>query len=163
MSALLREGLLDRLRVEELCAAYIRCIDDDRLEDWPEFFTEDCTYGIYPRENVDAGLPIPLLLCTNRRMLHDRILSHREANIYAPHSYRHFVSGLHVTRRVDGGMDAVSNYLVVRTSEEGESAIYQTGQVFDRIVEVINGGLLFAERRFVYDTLRVQTLLTTPI
>jgi anthranilate 1,2-dioxygenase small subunit len=165
ISAGLPQDLVDRLRVEQFLAAYARCIDDDRLEEWPDFFVEDCRYTIIPRENHDAGLPIPLLLCVNRRMLRDRVLSHREANIYAPHVYRHFVSGLVVTREAGGSattLHALCNYLVVQTLQEGETAIYQAGRCFDRLVETADG-LKLADRRVVYDTLRVQTLLTRPI
>jgi anthranilate 1,2-dioxygenase small subunit len=31
-----------RLGVNELIAAYVDCIDEDRLEDWPDFFVEQC-------------------------------------------------------------------------------------------------------------------------
>src|SRR5258706_3106734 len=31
-----------RLGVQELIAAYVDCIDDDRLQDWPDFFAEQC-------------------------------------------------------------------------------------------------------------------------
>jgi anthranilate 1,2-dioxygenase small subunit len=163
-------ALLDRLRVEAFLASYARCIDDDRLEEWPDFFVEDCRYTIIPRENHDAGLPIPLLLCVNRRMLRDRVLSHREANIYAPHVYRHFFSALVVTRErapaadaaEDATLHALCNYLVIQTFQEGDSVIYQAGRCFDRFVETPQG-LKIAERRVVYDTSRVQTLLTRPI
>ncbi len=160
-AAALPAALIDRLRVEMFLADYARCIDDDRLEEWPDFFIEACRYTIIPRENHDAGLPIPLLLCVNRRMLHDRVLSHREANIYAPHVYRHFFSALQV-RREGTELHAVCNYLVVQTLQEGDSAIYQAGRCFDRLVETA-GGLQLADRRVVYDTSRVQTLLTRPI
>jgi anthranilate 1,2-dioxygenase small subunit len=153
--------LIDRLRVDAFLADYARCIDDDRLEEWPDFFVEDCRYAIVPRENHDAGLPIPLLLCVNRRMLRDRVLSHREANIYAPHVYRHIFSALQV-RREGATLHTLCNYLVVQTLQEGDSGIYQAGRCFDRIVET-EGGLKLADRRVVYDTLRVQTLLTRPI
>ncbi|MSP98456.1 MAG: anthranilate 1,2-dioxygenase, partial [Betaproteobacteria bacterium] len=36
---------------------YAYLIDEDRLEDWVECFTDDCLYRIVPRENLDAGLP----------------------------------------------------------------------------------------------------------
>jgi anthranilate 1,2-dioxygenase small subunit len=150
-----------RLRVEGLLSLYERTIDDDDLESWPDFFTDDCEYGIWPRENEEAGLPMPLMLCRGKGMLRDRILAHREANIFAPHVYRHFHSGLCVGG-ADGGIKAVSNYLVVRTLQDGESHIYQTGRAIDTLVED-SGRLLFARRRIVYDTLRVQTLLVTPI
>src|SRR5262249_48685380 len=43
--------------VEELLHAYVEAIDDDRLEEWPEFFTESCLYRVVPRENYDQELP----------------------------------------------------------------------------------------------------------
>jgi anthranilate 1,2-dioxygenase small subunit len=156
------DQLLNRLRVEEFLSAYERSIDDDDLELWPHFFTEDGTYAIYPRENWEQDLPIPLLLCHGRDMMHDRVLSRREANIYAPHVYRHFHSGLTVTTSAHG-IHAVSNYLVVQTLQDGESEIYQTGRAFDDLVEGPGSGLLIARRQVVYDTLRVKTLLVTPI
>ncbi|MET7992137.1 nuclear transport factor 2 family protein [Amycolatopsis sp. NPDC005232] len=152
---------LVRLRVEDLLCRYERAIDDDDLESWPDFFTDDCEYGIWPRENDEAGLPMPLMLCRGTGMLRDRVLAHREANIFAPHVYRHFHSGLVVD--LDGSrIQTVSNYVVIRTLQDGESHIYQTGCATDTVVEQ-DGKLLFSGRRIVYDTLRVQTLLVTPI
>lgn len=157
-----RDRLLTRLRVDEVLSAYERCIDDDNLESWPDFFTEDATYAIYPRENWEDGHPIPLLLCHGRDMMLDRVLSRREANIYAPHVYRHLHSGLTVTTG-DDGIHTVSNYLVIQTRQDGDSEIYQAGRAFDHFVDGPDGGLLIAGRRVVYDTHRVKTLLVTPI
>lgn len=155
-------GLLHaRGRVEEFLSEYERCIDDDELERWPGFFTEDAVYSIRARENYEAGLPISLMLCQGRNMMHDRVTSRREANIYAPHVYRHFHSGLRVTRTPDG-FDVVTNYLIVQTLQDGESKIYQAGRSFDSVVDE-GKGLLFSKRDAVYDTLRVQTLLVTPV
>jgi anthranilate 1,2-dioxygenase small subunit len=127
-------GALLRLRVEELLSCYERAIDDDDLESWPGFFTDDCEYGIYPRENDEAGLPMPLMLCRGRKMLQDRVLAHREANIFAPHVYRHYHGGL-VVEETGDGITALSSYVVVRTLQDGESRIYQAGRAADRIVE----------------------------
>lgn len=154
-------GVLLRLRVEDLLSRYERAIDDDDLESWPGFFTDDCEYGIYPRENEEAGLPMPLMLCRGKKMLQDRVLAHREANIFAPHVYRHFHGGL-VVEETDGVITAVTSYVIVRTLQDGESHIYQAGRAADRIVER-DGRLLYARRRITYDTLRVQTLLVTPV
>jgi anthranilate 1,2-dioxygenase small subunit len=156
------DRLLTRVRVEEVLSAYERCIDDDDLESWPDFFTEDATYAIYPRENWEDGFPIPLLLCHGKNMMHDRVLSRREANIYAPHVYRHFHSSLAVTTGEDG-IHAVSNYVVIQTLQDGEGEIYQAGRTFDHLVEGPEGALLMAARTVVYDTNRVGTLLVTPI
>jgi anthranilate 1,2-dioxygenase small subunit len=73
---------------------YVSVIDTDRLEEWPNFFTEDCVYEIIPKENSDLGLPMGIMHCFGRAMLRDRISSLREANVFEPHTYRHFTSGL---------------------------------------------------------------------
>ncbi len=52
-----------RLEIETLNADYAHCIDDDRLEQWPEFFTADGRYRVVTRENHDLGLPVSLIYC----------------------------------------------------------------------------------------------------
>ena len=44
-----------RLGVGELCAAYADSIDDDRLEEWPDFFADDCRYLITDRTATRPG------------------------------------------------------------------------------------------------------------
>jgi len=80
--------------VEELLAAYADCIDSDRLEEWPGFFTEKCLYKIIPWENVSQNLALGWILCESRGMLQDRVVAHRTANLYAPHRYRHIVGAV---------------------------------------------------------------------
>ena len=43
-----------RLGVHELIAAYVDCIDEDRLEEWPDFFIEQCRYLITSRASHEA-------------------------------------------------------------------------------------------------------------
>ena len=45
-----------RMVVGDLNAAYADCIDEDRLEDWPDFFVDDCRYLITDRQSHEAGL-----------------------------------------------------------------------------------------------------------
>ena len=161
-STALDARLAARLRLEELYAEYVACLDENRLEEWPEFFVEECTYGVWPRENWDAGLPIPLFLCTNRRQLRDRVIAHREANIFPVHWNRHLISSLRVGAAADGALSVSANYAIVQTRQEGESFLYQVGRSYDCIVE-IDGRLRFKERKVVYDTHRVATLFVTPV
>ena len=52
-------------RVERLLSRYVTCIDEDDLENWPEFFALDtCRYEIITRENVERGMPLALMFCT---------------------------------------------------------------------------------------------------
>ena len=152
--------------VEELLAAYVDCIDNDRLEDWPDFFTESCVYKITPWENLSQNLAIGWVLCDSRGMLQDRVVAHRTANLYAPHRYRHIVGAVRILNCADRIIEARANYLVVRTALDavhyGTSEIYSVGQYQDRVV-VENGRASFVEKIVVADTARVDTLLVTPI
>lgn len=141
---------------------YINNLDNDRLEAWPTLFTEDCLYEVVPKENEDMGLPIGVIYCTNHKMLRDRVVSLRNANIFEEHSYRHMTSGLSVTDEKGGVIETESNYVVIQTRTNGESGVYQAGKYYDQVVRTADG-LRYKSKRVIYDTSRVQTLLATPI
>jgi anthranilate 1,2-dioxygenase small subunit len=141
---------------------YLSVIDTDRLEEWPDLFTEDGVYEIVPKENADRGLPMGVMHCFGRPMLRDRVISLRKANVYEPHTYRHMTSGLEFTQIDMRTVDMQSNYLVVQTLSDGESRVFQAGRYFDRVVRTANGWC-YQRKRAVYDTSRVQTLLVTPV
>jgi anthranilate 1,2-dioxygenase small subunit len=155
------EDLMLRLELSALQDRYVASIDNDRLEDWAELFVDDCLYEIIPRENEEHGLPAPLLRFDNKRMLHDRVLSLRHANIYAKPLYRHCLSGMQWHAQ-DELYHIDTSYIVVNTSEEGMSSIYQAGRYADIVVRT-DQGLRYKSKRCIYDTLRVQTLLAFPI
>jgi len=146
----------------ELQHRYVSALDNNRLEEWPNFFVEDCLYEIIPKENFDAGLPAPIIYCRNAGMLRDRVLSLRNANIYEEHVYRHATSGMVIISSVDNVVTTESSYIVVITNQAGESSVYQAGKYLDEVTEQ-NGEWRYRKKRVVYDTLRVATLLATPI
>ena len=45
-----------RLQITEMLNAYAHALDDDRLEEWPDFFTDDGIYRIDPAREPDAAL-----------------------------------------------------------------------------------------------------------
>ena len=113
--------LITRLEIQSLLDTYVATIDEDRLEDWPALFTEDCLYEIVPKENADLGLPVGVMRCENQRMLRDRVVSLRNANIYAPATYRHFLSGLTLTSIERDAITFGCNYLVINSNQLGQS------------------------------------------
>jgi anthranilate 1,2-dioxygenase small subunit len=155
------EDLMLRLELLALQDRYVAAIDNDRIEEWPGFFVEDCLYEIVSRENEEAGLPAPVIHCDNARMLRDRVVALRNANIYEKPAYRHMLSGME-WREEEGGYAVSTSYVVVNTSLEGVSTIYQAGRYLDHVVRT-EDGLRFRQKRCIYDTLRVQTLLAFPI
>lgn len=148
--------------INDLNQRYCAAIDHDALESWPDFFTEDAKYRIVSRENNDRGLPAPIMYCRNQKMMRDRVVALRNANIYEPHRYRHALGGM-IILSVDGDTaTTVTSYIVVRTGQAGDSEVYQAGCYEDVVVRG-EDGWRFADRKVVYDTHRVQTLLATPI
>src|SRR5580704_9162550 len=144
-----------RRQIEELNARYIRAIDDDRLEAWPELFTEKCLYRIITRENFDRGFTTPLMECASRGMLVDRVTGYRRVNIYEPQRYTHMLSGL-MLEAIDATHIACrQNYLVVRTMVMGEMSIFSAGLYLDRVVLSENGAT-FEERIVVQESRRVD-------
>jgi anthranilate 1,2-dioxygenase small subunit len=150
-------------RVERLTADYIGCIDDDALEGWPLFFTEDGVYRIISRENYSRGLPAAFFYCRGQGMMQDRILSLRRANIYEPHVYRHLVSGTRLMREeAAGGWRFRTNFQVIRTMHTGEMVVFAVG-FFDDVLVQRAGTWLFQEKTVVCDSSRIDTLLVIPI
>ena len=150
-----------RLQINEMLNAYAHVLDDDRLEEWPDFFGEDAIYRIVPRENRKQGLPGVLILCNGRNMMHDRIKVLREANEFNIHTDRHIV-GMPMLSEVDGGIRAVSSYALYQTDQEGETRLFSVG-CYEDLIQVATGRASFRERTVVVDTYAIPNLLATPI
>jgi len=157
---------MDRMALRQEMLAlqdeYISTLDTDALELWPEMFIESCLYEIIPKENVDQGLPAPVIYCDSKAMLRDRVVSLRNANIFQPVIYRHFFSGLTIQRIEGETVWMQCSYLVINTSQIGESNVYQTGRYHD-VVTRTDDGWRFKSKRAIYDTSRIQTALAVPI
>lgn len=147
--------------VARLHARYAQALDADRLEDWPDFFTEDGNYRVATAENESRGLPLPVIYCEGRGMLRDRVASLRHANIYEPQRYRHIVSSVLVDALPGGKASASSSFLVLRTLENGESTVFASGRYVDRII--LAPEALFEERVVICDSRRFDTLLAIPL
>jgi anthranilate 1,2-dioxygenase small subunit len=146
-------------------AAYVRCIDSDRLEEWPDFFTEKCFYTVTTAENHREGLPAGLIWADSRGMLVDRVTALREANIYERHSYRHILGQPFL---LDDGPDdggevrSETPFLVVRIMRDGASDLFASGRYLDRYA--FDGDLpALSERVVVCDSSRIDTLLALPL
>lgn len=151
-----------REAARDLLDEYAELIDADRLEEWLDLFAEDCVYRVNARENEEQNLPAPVLLCTNKDMLRDRITALRNANEYNLHYDRHLVSGIRVKDAVDGAARVEANYAVIQTDMEGRSRIFSAGRYRDH-VRWEGKRLVLVEKLVVMDTFAVPTLLATPL
>jgi 3-phenylpropionate/cinnamic acid dioxygenase small subunit len=153
-----------QLAVENLLARYVHAIDDDRLEEWPEFFVENGRYRITTAENFERALPISIVYADSRAMLRDRVTALRHANIYEPQRYRHAVSATLVEREDASRVRAHSLFQVVRIMQSGAATLFATGRYLDVVrLDGVDGEPRFEEKIVVCDSRRFETLLAIPL
>ena len=147
--------------IENLHARYAHALDDDRLEDWPELFTESGKYRIATAENEARGLPLPVLSCDSRAMMRDRVQSLRHANVYEPQRYRHMLSSVLISHLDGERVSSVASFLVIRIMQNGDTAVFASGKYLDRIL--LSPAPKYEERVVVCDSRRFDTLLAIPL
>jgi 3-phenylpropionate/cinnamic acid dioxygenase small subunit len=146
-----------------LNAAYARCIDNDQLEHWPDFFQDKCLYLITSADNHAQGMQSGIVYADTRAMLLDRVLAMRDANVYEEHRYRHLI-GAPLLLEQNGDVATVeSPFIVARTMRDGSTEMFVSGRYLDRIVKTADGTLKFAERIAVCDSNNFDTLLVIPL
>jgi 3-phenylpropionate/cinnamic acid dioxygenase small subunit len=151
-----------RLELEELYSAYSACLDEERFEEWPEFFVDQCLYKIVPRENFERGLPLATWLCESKGYLVDRVVAIRRTAVYAPRYVRRMVSGIRVLSIRDGAIEVRANYLALETLQDELTRILNAGQYRDKLV-VEQGRLKFKEKLCIYDSLLIPNSLVYPL
>jgi 3-phenylpropionate/cinnamic acid dioxygenase small subunit len=152
-----------QLAVQNLQARYAQAIDDDKLEQWPDFFIDEGRYLVTTADNYDNGLPLGLMYATSRGMLRDRIRSLREVNVYEAQRYRHVIGMPVVDRDADGTVRAQTSFLVARIMQSGETTLFATGRYRDRIAFAADGSPRFAEKVVILDSRQIDTLLAIPL
>lgn len=151
-----------RLAVNDLYSDYGACLDDDRLEDWLDLFVEDCVYRIVPRENLMLGLPATLMLCENKNMLRDRIVSLREANEYSIHTDKHLITNVRFVGSSEKGYAVEANYAMFQADGEGMGSVYSFGKYVDEVV-LDEDIPKFRGKTVIVDNWSIPHMLSTPI
>jgi 3-phenylpropionate/cinnamic acid dioxygenase small subunit len=150
-------------KVQELQARYAQALDDDRLEDWPNFFTDACRYVVTTADNLAQGMPLGMIYATSRAMLRDRVRSLRDANVYEAQRYRHMIAPPVIEPGEGGIVHAKTSFMVVRIMHTGETMMFVTGRYDDRIVLEGPDARRFVEKTVVLDSRVIDTLLAIPI
>jgi anthranilate 1,2-dioxygenase small subunit len=156
------DAVIRRLELDALYADYAHCLDNDALEDWPGFFTDDCFYRITSAENFEAGLPIGIVYATSKGMLVDRVMALRKANIYEPQRYRHLIGAIEIGAETAGLLEVTANLLVMRIMQDGAMTLFAAGRYVDRLVRR-GDGWKFAKKDVVLDSRQIDTLLAMPL
>ena len=82
--------------MEKFNAAYAAALDEQRLTDWVEMFTDDGFYVVISRENADRGMPVGLIYCENKGMIFDRAFALEKTAMFAPRYLRHIIGNLQI-------------------------------------------------------------------
>lgn len=143
-------------------ANYARCIDDDRLEEWPSLFHGPCLYRITTASNYRDGLEAGIVFANSRGMLTDRVSALREANIYERQTYRHILGQPSILSEDGARVKSETSFMVARILQDGDTSIYATGRYFDTY-EIADGTAQLHERTVVCDSSRIDTLLALPL
>lgn len=152
----------DRQAIADFLERYVHAIDDGRIDEWSSFFDEQATYQVTTRENVEAGMPLGIVLCVGRAMMNDRIKALKTANIFESHNHRHITGHPLVAVQDDGNYHVRSSFVVYRTMYTGKTDLFATG-VYDDIIRADEATLRFLQRRVVLDSRAIDTLMVYPL
>jgi anthranilate 1,2-dioxygenase small subunit len=158
------EALLLAHELETFNSAYAAALDEQRLADWAEMFTDDAFYVVISRENADRGMPVGLIYCENKGMILDRAFALEKTAMFAPRYLRHIVGNLQMLgEEPNGDIRARANYVVLQVLfDRPEAKLHQVGVYYDKFRR-LGGELKLAERRCVYDSLLVDNALCIPV
>ena len=153
-----------RLRVEDFLYDYAALLDEERFAEWPARFVESaCRYEVLSRENVDLGLPAPIMGCYSHGMVCDRVamlvqgtLTYRRMNLLRQ------VSNVRATLETDRSIMARAGLAVFQSDEEGVTSLYIIGRYQARLVERSNQ-FQIAEMRVIVDSFGIDTMLAVPL
>ena len=152
----------DYQALTQLYADYALAVDSGQWDLWPEFFTENCTYRLQPRENFERGFALATLSFESKGMLKDRAYGIRETLYHDPYYQRHVV-GVPLVRKAEADrFECEANYAVFRTKLSELSTVFNVGRSIDVIVRSPEG-LKFESRLMVYDSEMVPNSIIYPI
>ena len=152
-----------RERIARLMVDCSAAIDNDALEQWPEFFLEKCLYMVISRSSYEAGRRAAFIYCDNRDMLVDRVRSLRSANVYQPHLYRHILSGPRILSAQREMVKTETSFAVIRTFlPDGAMTLFSAGRYLDEIF-LEGTSARFHSRIAVTDSDTIDMLLVIPI
>ena len=143
-------------------ADHARCLDDDRLEQWPDFFADDCLYRVTSADNMREGYEASLIFLNSKGMVRDRVSALRTANIYERQAYRHVLGQPSILSLEGDAAHSETSFMVARIMRDGRTDLFATGRYLD-IWRRLGDGVTLTARIVVCDSSRIDTLLALPL
>jgi 3-phenylpropionate/cinnamic acid dioxygenase small subunit len=151
------------MEVAAFYAEYSAALSDNRIDDWPDFFTADCRYEVISRANRERGLPLATMRYHSRGALADRVAALQNSLVFAPRSIAHLVGSVLVLERSGSLCSSRSSFAVYQTLADGDSHLLMAGRTFDEIQIGADDAMKFAKRTVVYDSERIPGALVYPV
>jgi anthranilate 1,2-dioxygenase small subunit len=150
-------------QVDALQNKYLAALDRHDMQAWLDCFAEQASYSCITRENVDADLPVAMMLDDTRERLQDRVKFVTEvwSGTFEDYATRHFVQRLECSQ-ANGQLDVLTNFMVSYTNRRGGSDILVTG-VYEDAVVLGGSGPRFKAKRAVLDTVTTPRYLVYPV
>ncbi len=145
-----------------LYAEYSAAVDSSDWDKWPEFFVDDCSYRLQPRENHERGFPLATLSFESKGMLKDRVFAIRETLFHDKYYQRHVVGVPRVLAADGERIRAEANYAVFRTKLSELTTVFNVGRYIDTVRRT-SAGLKFESRLCVYDSEMIPNSIIYPI
>ena len=158
----MKTNFADYQELVQLYADYASAVDSGNWDLWPDFFVDDCSYRLVPRENHERGFPLATLSFESKGMLRDRVYGIRETLFHDPYYQRHVVGSPLIRKVADGRIESEANYAVFRTKYNGPSTVFNVGRTLDVVLRT-DGGLKFQKRLVVYDSEMIPNSIIYPI
>lgn len=139
----------------DLMKRYVKVVDSRQIEDWPGLFTEDASYRVSPRANVERGLPLSIVCDDSKGRMHDRVTVIRKIwkGNYTEYLPRHLYTVIDVqpVEGAPGEYAVLTNVAIYYTDPDGHSGLLAVGEYQD-IVAFEGDTLKFKEKRVILDT-----------
>jgi salicylate 5-hydroxylase small subunit len=149
-------------QVLALYADYAAVIDANQWDKWPEFFTEQCTYKVQPRENFDRGWPLATLAFESKGMLKDRVYGISETIFHDPYYQRHVIGAPRILQADASRIETEANYAVFRVKPDELPTVFNVGRYVDTIRRT-PAGLKFESKICVFDSEMIANSIIYPI
>lgn len=151
-----------RLDVQEFYSRYAECLDGGRLQQWPEFFLDSCSYRVTTRRSVRLGPEDDVMNLATKTMLRDRIAAIGQSEDYEPYTQRHTIANFRMQAASDEELRVQANFQLLRTYPDGRTEYFASGQYDDRLA-LTGNRLHFREKLCVFDSDVPPASLAYPI
>jgi 3-phenylpropionate/cinnamic acid dioxygenase small subunit len=154
-------------QIDQLQIRYIAALDAKKMPAWLATFADDAdaAYICTTAENVEANLPIALMLDDCHARLEDRVsfITKIWAGTYTDYRTRHFIQRTACYALGSGLFDVETNFSVSYTpADTGRAEIFATGVYLDRI-RIQGGSASFLSKKAVTDNSVVERYVVFPL